>query len=254
MRTRFGAPMREQPLAWNMAWTSNAVRSAGDDAQRVSVITRNADNSWTATEWRWTPSTRLATRKWQQSRWQLLQKAAAKLQPAQPARLPGEIGMVFSAWQATLQGRPAEIQESVWRWQGGGVCLGIDMVGLSDALVQMPYKESEGRLEQRAAMQLLMARRYPGAEWLAPFSLLPRPANGKGGAKYSALWRQDQHVRGQLWIPRADDKSIVRVRMSAAAPAAVAESQRAAQVQLRTRAIQAEIAAMAAAWDALHER
>ncbi len=254
MRTRFGQPMRDQSRAWDMTWRANAVRASGADAEHVSVITRNADNSWTATEWRWTPSSRRATRAWQQGRWQLLQQAAAAMQPAAPARPAPEVSMVQAAWEDALKGRPAETGGALWRWQGSGACLAIDIVGLSDAQVQMPYQESEGRLEQRAAMQLLMARRYPGSDWLDSFALLPRERTVAGGAKYTALWRQGDHVRGQLWIPRKDEQSIVRVRMSTALPAGLTEAQRAPHVQRTSRAIYSEITALAAAWDARYER
>lgn len=253
MRTRFGQPMRAQSLAWDMAWRANAVRVSMPEQSRIAVIVRNPDNTWTATEWSWTPSTRAPTRVWQQGRWDLLQQAALAIQPAPPAAEPAETAMVRSAWEDALHGRPAETDGALWRWQGAGACLAIDTVGLSDAQVQMPYQTSESRLEQRAAMQLLMARRYPGADWLAPFSLLPQSRESLGGAKYTALWRLGDHVRGQLWIPRQDEQSIVRVRMSAGLPR-VAEAARAPYIFRASRAITSEIAALAAAWDARHER
>lgn len=254
MRTRFGQPMRAQSLAWDMTWRANAVRAPGAAQSRVAVIVRNPDNSWTATEWHWTPSARIPTRAWQQGRWELLQRAAAALQPsAAPAAAP-EVAMVRLAWEDALRGRAAETEGSLWRWPGEGACVAIDTVGLSDAQMQMPYQNSESRLEQRAAMQLLMARRYPGADWLAPFSLLPQAPEAPGGAKYSALWRVDNLVLGQLWIPRKDDQAIVRVRMSATVPPRLSEAARAPHVFRTARAINGELAALAAAWDGRHER
>lgn len=220
----------------------------------MSVIVRNPDYSWTATEWAWTPSPRAATRQWQQGKWDGLSRAAQTMQPPAPAAQPSETALLLAAWEAALSGRAAETDGKLWRWQGDGACIALDNVGLTDAQVQIPYKESEGRLEQRAAMQLLLARRYPGAEWVLPFTLLPQDSADRGGAKYSAIWHLGQQLHGQLWIPKKDDKSIVRVRMTTALPANLTAAQRQPHVARASRAISAEITALAKGWDAKHER
>lgn len=253
MRTRFGQPMRAQSVAWDLRWPANAVRAGSAGQASIAVIVRNPDNSWTATEWQWTPSTRAATRLWQHGRWHILQQAAAAMQPAPTPALTPETVQVRTAWEDALHGRAAEIDGAQWRWQTAGVCMAIDTVGLSDAQVQMPFNASEGRLEQRAAMQLLLARRYPQADWLTPFSLLMQPA-GKAGAKYQALWRDGDQVHGQLWIPRQDGASIIRVRMSTSLPAGLDAKTRAPYLFRSVRAVTGEIAALASAWDGRHER
>lgn len=245
--------MRAQSHAWDMQWTSNAVRVTSPDEGRIAVIVRNPDSSWTASEWHWTGSPRKATRAWQQSRWRMLELAAAALQPAPPVAAPGETVMLRTAWEDALRGRAAETKGQLWRWQAGSTCLAIDAVGLSDAQVPMPYQANESRLEQRAAMQLLMARRHPGAQWLVPFSLLA-PAPERGRARYLTVWRIGDQVRGQLWIPRSDDGAIVRVGMVAGVAPAAASAARPPSVFHAVRAISAEMTAVVAAWDARHER
>lgn len=242
--------MRNQSLAWDVQWSGNAVRVSQPDAGRIAVVMRNPDHSWTATEWHWTGSPRQPTRAWQRERWRLLEHAAAAVQPVAPGPLAGETAMLRTAWEDALRGRAAESDGQLWRWQAGNSCLVIDAVGLSDAQVQMPYQASESRLEQRAAMQLLMARRHPGVEWVAPFSLMATA----GGARYTALWRDAHKVHGQLWIPRKDDSAIVRVRLSTSIAPTVPEPARAPLVFHAARAISGEMASIVTAWNARHER
>jgi hypothetical protein len=253
MRNRIPATVQTQSRAWNLAWPSNALQARSEHVQRLAFLGRNPDGSWSAREWTWTPSARAATRRWQQQRWDLLVHAVQATQPPAAPPEAREMAMVEAAWEDALRGRPATVEGHLWRWQENGVCLTIDTVGLSDAQIHMPYDASEGRHEQRSAMQLLMARRYPGADWLTPFRLLPQSPASTGGAKYWAMWVQQRDIRGQLWIPQKNEAAIIRVRVSAPLPPPLPGA-RTPEVFQQARAISAELGKLAAAWDARHER
>lgn len=248
----FGTQGGRAPVAWQSHWTSNSLISGPGTPQRIALVRKNPDGSWSATEWRWTPSTRMATRAWQQSRWKLLAETVHALRPASaPNSDAADVRALMRAWELNLKGRPAEVAPGAWRWEGNGSCMMVGTVGLSISQLAMPYEETDVRHEQRAAMQLFLARRYPKADWITPFSLLPQET--PGGAKYVALWVADRQMHGQLWIPRKD-KSILRLRISAALAPSSTDAARAAGVFSTARAINNELGGIAAAWAVIHER
>jgi hypothetical protein len=97
-------------------------------------------------------------------------------------------------------------------------------------------------------MQVQLARRYPDAEWLQPFTLLdPARPGERTGAKFIAIWKEGRSVTGQLWIPLRDNAGIVRARIvSDLTPAPSDAKQRAA-------VIEGELTALAHAWEVRHE-
>lgn len=239
-----------QAQAWQAAWTAQARQDDSGAVKRIVVLQRAAGGQWNATEWRWTPSARAATRAWQQGRWDMLAAHAATLRQPAAAAAPRETRMLQAAWEKNLGARAGEISGDAWRWAGDGVCLRTAAVGAGQQQFHLPYAAEDGRHEQRAAMQLQLARRHPKATWLTPFRLLPASPQARGGAKFDAVWIEGAEVNGQLWIPTRSDGPVVRLRISTTlasaqpAPAAVAQA---------GQAIDRELAAIAARWSALHE-
>ena len=205
---------------WNRAWTSQSMIDDTSAEQSIAIVRKTRKGSWIATEWRWTPSSRAATRQWQTRRWKLLTDLAQELRQTAPESLRlKETGPLAIAWRKTLNGRPAEILADSWIWQQDDLCMQMEIAQPSQAQLHLPYSKEEWRLEQRSAMQLLLARAYPNAKWLTPFKLLSLPVSTPtSGAKYEAIWREDGMVKGQLWMPVKVDGGILRGRISVALP------------------------------------
>jgi hypothetical protein len=245
-----GPPPAGTPAAWQTSWPAQSIIDQRGPEQRIVLLRRLADGAWNVTEWRWTPSPRAATRRWQEGRWKLLAARAAQYRaPSQAPQGAPETRMLQRVLESNVGARVAEFGSQTWRWKADGLCLNVDAVGLGQQLMQLPYAIDDSRLEQRAAMQLQLARRYPKAVWLTNFSVLPAPPQARGGAKFHALWLDQALLKGQLWIPTKGDGPLVRVRVTTPlAPAADAQAvARAAQV------VQGELAGLASRWEAAHE-
>lgn len=238
------------PAAWRSAWSIQSLVDESGAQKRVVVIRRLDSGEWNVTEWRWTPSTRAATRRWQEGRWQQLVARAAQLRKEpEPAYGPAEARRLRAVLEANLGPRVGEIGSDTWRWEADGLCLHVDAVGLGKPLMHLPYAIDDSRLEQRAAMQVQLARRYPKAIWLSPFNLIPLPANAiGGGAQFQAMWLEGTVLKGQLWIPTSGDGPLVRLRLTTAlAPAPDGHAD--AQALDRARQVlQRELVALAARW------
>lgn len=203
------------PAPWHGSWTSQQVEFDRDGAKSLAILVRAEDGKWIAREWFWNPSERAATRRWQQGRWDLLVAASSRLRLDMPAQAAGQQRWLKSAWVRSIGDAPAEIVADQWRWQAAGRCLAIDSIGASEGGFQLPYLVEDSRLEQRSAMQVLLARRHPGATWLKSFSLIDDPSQRKDGpARYFAVWREQDMVRGQLWIPTKANGPVHRLRLS----------------------------------------
>lgn len=204
--------------AWYAAWTTQAVGLDGEDTRILAIVARTEDGSWMAREWQWNPSERAPTRRWQQNRWDLLAAEANALR----REIPGDVKAsrsrpLMSAWLQSIGKAPAEVTGNRWRWLSGGRCLTIDSVGVNETSFQLPYQVEDNRHEQRSAMQLLLARRNPGATWIRAFSLTDASRQSKNGlARFKAVWRESDMILGQLWIPTKRDGSVLSLRLSAA--------------------------------------
>jgi hypothetical protein len=238
------------PLAWRTSWAARSLDDESGAEKRIVMIRRSTGGEWQATEWRWKPSLRAATRRWQEGRWTLLQELAAGVNHESAAPQPGaaETALLQTGWEENLGTRPGEIAGELWRWQADGLCLRSDPVGLGPQQFHLPYSVDDTRLEQRAAMQLQLARRYPKATWLTTFRLVPAPDKTKGGAQFHAVWVENGELKGQLWIPTKSDGPVVRLRIvtsvGGASPAAIA---RAGQI------VEHELAVLAGSWAARHD-
>ena len=242
------------PAAWRSAWAGQSMMDERAAEKRIVIVRRMPDGEWSVTEWRWKPSTRAATRRWQEGRWNLLAARAEQLRaPVEAQQGPLEARMLRSVLESHLDDRFGEIGNQAWRWQADGLCLHVDAAGLGQQIMQLPYSADDSRMEQRAAMQLQLARRYPNATWLSEFGLVPAAARARGGAKFQAIWLEQATLKAQLWIPTKGHGPLVRLRITTALPATAggqADPQAIARAQ---QVVQQELARLASRWAAQHE-
>ena len=239
------------PPAWRTNWSAQSVVSDSGPEKRIVIIRRLVSGEWSATEWRWNPSARAATRRWQERRWQLLAARAAQLrQTPEPEYGPPEARVLRTVLEDYLGSHSGEINSHTWQWKADGLCLQVNAVGLGKPLMQLPYSVDDSRLEQRAAMQLQLARRYPKAIWLSSFSLVPASPHARGGAKFYALWLEDAVLKGQLWIPTKGGGPLVRLRITTALPVASGDQ---AAIERARQLVQRELMGLAARWTDQHD-
>ena len=222
--------------------------------KRIVILRRLTNGEWSGTEWRWTPSLRAATRHWQEGRWKLLAERAAQLRgPSEAPQGPVETRMLHGVLEANLGNRIGEIGSHGWQWLANGLCLNVDALGLGQQIMQLPYAVDDSRLEQRAAMQLQLARRYRKATWLTDFSLIPAAPQARGGAKFYAIWIEQASLKGQLWIPTKGNGPLVRLRITTALPAPAAEQPDPQVVARAAQVMQRELTGLASRWAAAYE-
>jgi hypothetical protein len=239
-------------LAWQDAWQSQVLAGESNGVQRLALIARSLDGGWTFSEWTWRPSERAATRRWQEGRWKLLADAVARYRSAAPDTADSGAARLRQAWERNLGARAGEVRDGAWRWQAGAYCLSVEAAGASQGQVRLPYLIEDSRLEQRSAMQLQLARRYPEARWAKTFRPLPGPAQATAGsAKYEAIWQQGDTVKGQLWIPTRNDGPVLRLRVGTRL--APGQAGAADGVAAAVAVVERELAGMAGQWEAGHE-
>ena len=247
---RLAQAMRADAPPWNAAWSAKALNARAAATQQTAAVWRGADGQWSAVLWRWTPADNRATRDWQAGHWSDVTTAVQAIGAgdADPAASP-----LFVAWRDASRGKPRVVDGDAWRWVAEQSCLRLETAGVAQTRIHLPYSRDDARLEQRSGMQVQLARHYPTAEWLQPFTLLPpaRPGD-RTGAKFIAIWRDGRSVTGQLWMPLRDDAGIVRARIvSDLAPASPDRLQE--QAKGRAGVIEHELTALAHAWEARNE-
>ncbi|MCA1246508.1 hypothetical protein [Massilia sp. MS-15] len=247
---RLGAGAHAVLRPWSGSWSGQSLQLQYNGVEHAGMVWRQPDGGWSAVLWRWRPSERLATRNWQRGHWKDVAAAVRAVDAANPAppRTP-----LMMAWLDATNGKPRAIDGDAWRWVSADACLSLQTASLGQAQLHLPHSRDDARLEQRSAMQVQLARRFPQAQWLRPFTLVePAISGDRTGAKFLAVWQEGAAVRGQLWIPLRDQGGIVRARISSALPAAggtrAAESGKA-----RAALIERELGALAHAWEARHE-
>jgi hypothetical protein len=234
---------------WNKDWTGQA-RVAGTDAlQQAVAVWQAGDGSWSAVAWRWRPSEKADTRAWQAGHWSKVAETAQAVNAGNPAPRPSPL---LEAWLAGSNGKPRILEGETWRWVSDKTCLVMRTAGIGQGQLHLPYSRDDARLEQRTAMQVQLARRFPAAEWLQPFALLePAVPGTRSGAKFYAVWREGAAIQGQLWIPLRDNGGMVRARIGTDAPP---RGPRAEEVTARRAAlVERELKTLAHAWEARHE-
>ncbi|HWW73033.1 MAG TPA: hypothetical protein VN089_24065 [Duganella sp.] len=237
---------------WNAGWRRQAIapETVGEnDVRRIILLARAGDGRWVATEWRWTPPSRAATRAWEQRRWQQLRREVLVVNDAgaEMAAPPA----LLDIWRRNLHGRPGERDGSALVWQAGQQCLRLVAAsGQDEPDMPLPYAREDSRLEQRAAIQVQLMRASPGATWPAPFRMIPPSLPQQRSATYAAIVRRGNLLVGRLWLPGVTEQALLRARLEVplvAPPGSVAETR---VVSLLDR----ELAALAALWTADHER
>lgn len=239
---------------WQGAWTTQTFSGRAGAQQRIVLLARQPQGQWRVTEWRWDPSPRAATRRWQEGRWALLAARAAEL--AQPLPQPAagrEAGMIESVLLSNVGARVAEMGNGILNYESGGMCLQVDMAAPGQQQLQLSYSTEDSRLEQRAAMQLQLARRFPKATWLSPFNLLPMPPTIESGAKFYAVWIEGTVLKGQLWIPTKGDGPLVRIRLTTALPPGATALPDSRPVAAARKVVERELMGLAARWTEQHE-
>ncbi|RJG22859.1 hypothetical protein [Massilia cavernae] len=250
-RHRYGLAPASPGAAWRSAWKSHAVAAGADAGRERIAIVETSGAGWTATEWTWSPSPRPASRAWQQARWDKLVKSASALRGADPA--PNDA--MLAVWERNLNGRAGEIGADGWRWESDGKCLRLTTLAAADIPLPLPYAREDARLEQRAAMQIRLARRYPSATFVAPFRMLDLQGGGRhAGAKYTAIWTERATVTGQIWIPLKNEERALRAQVVANLPARYDTPAGLAARSNSVRAIEQELASIATIWSATYER
>ncbi len=244
---RLGSGMRASNAPWSSAWSAQGVLSQQGGVAQAAALWRREDGQWSAVLWRWLPAEKTDTRNWQLGHWadvvQAVRAAAAeaKAPPSSP---------LLAAWETAARGNPRLREPDAARWIAEGACLNLQTAGIGQARLHLPHSRDDVRQEQRSAMQVQLARRYPNADWLQSFSLVEAATPGaRSGSKFTAVWREGTVLNGQLWITLPGEGGIVRARISSAL--AAARSDEAARE--RAALIQRELTALAHAWEQGHE-
>lgn len=244
---RLGAAMRAPVAPWSGAWTGQNVQFEQGGVQQSGALWRRADGQWSAVLWRWLPAERTATRNWQAGHWNDVAGAVralgadAKAPPTSP---------LLAAWDDASRGKPRLREPEGARWIADGACLTLQTAGIGQARLHLPHSRDDVRQEQRSAMQVQLARRYPNADWLQSFALVePATAGSRSGAKFLAVWREGAVLNGQLWITLPGEEGIVRARLSNGLAAARSDDAAKARAALIAR----ELTTLAHAWEVRHE-
>jgi hypothetical protein len=239
--------------AWNRDWTGQARVAGGDALQQALAVWQAGDGSWSAVAWRWRPAEKPATRDWQAAHWNKVVQTAQAINTGNPA--PPHVSPpspLLEAWLAASNGKPRILEGDTWRWVSDKTCLVLRTAGISQGQLHLPYSRDDARLEQRTAMQVQLARRFPAAEWVQPFTLLePASPGTRSGAKFIAVWREGPAIQGQLWIPLSDGGGLVRARIGTDAPPRGPHAE--ALATQRAALVERELKALAHAWETRHE-
>lgn len=247
---RLGSGVRAVLRPWSAAWSGQSLLVQTGDMVQAGMVWRQANGQWSVVLWRWRPADRIPTREWQAGHWKSVAEAVRAIDAANPApaRTP-----LMTAWLDATNGKPRLLGPEYWRWVSEGACLDARTASLGPAQLHLPHSRDDARLEQRSAMQVSLARRFPAAEWLRNFSLIePAISGDRTGAKFLAVWREGTLVSGQLWIPLRDEGGIVRARISSELPAAAGPAM-AEAARARAALIERELGRLAHAWEARHE-
>jgi len=250
-----GLPPQAARSVWHANWNAYSTILANGDERRLLLVRRERGGQWAATEWRWSPNPRPATRRWQQGRWQALVDAVARGNTTAPQRAATapDTERLQTAFAAVLGGRPGELGADGMAMDTGGLCLRLSNPLPGQSKLPLTYNAADSRLEQRAATHLQLSRQLPGAEWLTPFKLLALPAAPAGGAKYLATWLEGDELKSQLWMPSRAGGQTVRVRMTTRLTAGLGARPDAAPVVKAKQAVEHELEALAAQWAVRYE-
>jgi hypothetical protein len=246
-----GVPPAAARSVWDRRWTVQTLHIGSGDERRLLVLERDRKDQWLATEWRWTPNPRPATRRWQEARWELLLESAARHQGKSAAADTPDAARMQPVFRRVLGRRPGELGQDGLTLEAAGLCLHASNPLPGQTTLALSYSANDSRLEQRAAMHLQLSRLHPNAKWLTQFRMLAMPANRPGGAKFLATWIEGGQLKSQLWMPAKGDAATVRVLVSAALPRGRDELE--AALPKAKQIVERETEAIALDWAATHE-
>ncbi|CAH0179396.1 hypothetical protein SRABI118_01197 [Massilia sp. Bi118] len=236
---------------WDRRWTAQTLHMRAGGEERLLILRRDGKDGWEATEWRWNPNPRPATRRWQEGRWKLLLEAASQPQFRSAAADSADAARMRPIWPRLLGTRPGEIGSQGLALESGGLCLQAGNPLPGQTKLHLSYSPNDSRLEQRAAMHLQLSRQYPEAKWLTQFKMLDMPANLPSGAKFLASWVEGGQVIGQLWMPLKGDATTVRLRVTTPLPPHQGDGMAAAG-KIKP-VVERELEAIAMQWAAAYE-
>lgn len=235
---------------WDARWNAQVLQLRVGEEQRLLLVQRDDKGRWQATEWRWNPNPRPATRRWQEGRWkQLVEATSQPRYKGVAADLPDTL-RTQPVLRRVLGARPGEFHRDGLRFESAGRCLQASNPLPGQPKLHLSYSPNDSRLEQRAAMHLQLSRQHPEAKWLTQFKMLEMPAGVPSGAKFLATWVEDRQVVGQLWMPGKGDAGTVRLRVSAGLPRGGEATAAAAKLK---PAIEDTLEAIALQWAAAYE-
>lgn len=235
---------------WDASWRRQVLFQGGADqssAQVVTFIAQGADSGWTVTTWRWDMPDRAATRRWEQKRWDELKQALQRSADADRTVAPRSL---LGLGYRNLRNRPAERLENGLVWQANNQCMRLSVAGMArESDIPLPYVREDSRLEQRAAIQVQLARSDPSQTWPAVFHLMLPILPHQRSATYAAVSRKDMQLIGHVWLPaKNEEPQQLRIETAVAAkPGSPGEAQLVSELDR-------ELAALAALWVADHER
>jgi hypothetical protein len=236
---------------WDERWTARSLSMSVGGEQRLLVIRRDDKDLWQATEWRWNPNPRPATRRWQEGRWKLLLDAASQPQFRSATVDSPDAARLRPVFVRLLGARPGEMNAAGMVFESSGLCLQASNPLPGQPKLHLSYSPNDSRLEQRAAMHLQLSRQYPNAKWLTQFKMLEMPANLPSGAKFLATWVEDGQLVGQLWMPAKGDAATVRIRITTRLPQHQHDAM--AFAAKMKPAVEHELEAIAVHWAAAYE-
>lgn len=235
---------------WDAGWRRQVIlqEQAGDGASQVfTLIAQTPDGAWTATTWRWNAPVRRATRAWEQQRWLQLKQALLQLADSDNSVAPrSPLGLGYR----NLRNRPAERSDTGLVWQADSQCMHLVLTPATTVPdIALPYVREDSRLEQRAAMQVQLARTAASQTWPAVFHLMPPVLPHQRSATYAAISRRGAQLTGHVWLPAKDDKALhlhIETTLDAT-PGSPGEAR-------VVSALDRELAGIAALWVVDHER
>jgi len=246
-----GLPPTVPRSVWDQRWNAQTLHMRVGAEERLLILRRDGKERWQATEWRWNPNPRPATRAWQEGRWKLLLEAASQPQFRSAATDSPDAARMRPVLNRLLGARPGEMGPQGLAFESAGLCLQASNPLPGQPKLHLSYSPNDSRLEQRAAMHLQLSRQYANAKWLTQFKMLEMPANLPSGAKFLASWVEDGLVVGQLWMPAKDDAATVRVRITTRLPQHQGDGM-AAAARIKPD-VERELEAIATQWAAAYE-
>jgi hypothetical protein len=249
-RAQAGLPPGTLRSVWDARWNVQTLQFSAGGEQHLLLLEHDHMNRWQATEWRWAPHPRLATRRWQQGRWALLVESVARRQPAGAGTDTGATARMQPVFRRLAGTRPAELGPDGLALDIAGLCLRASNPLPGQPKLSLSYSPNDSRLEQRAAMHLQLSRLHPDAQWLTQFKLLGVPANAPGGAKFLATWIEGGQLKSQLWMPAKGDAATVRILMTAPLPRG---DEAASAAQKVKPVVERELETIAHLWTAAYE-